>query len=133
MSVVLGCASTADRFDSAATLLDYGFANWSMVTPELPELPDVPVEKGMQDSVQAEAVSGGSLLVSKGKEAEITSEVKMSESLTAPVEKGQKIGKIIYKLGDETLQEIDVRAKDAVSEITFFSAFKVLLKSLLCY
>ncbi len=133
ISVVLGCASTADRFESAATLLDYGFANWSMVTPELPELPDVPVEKGMQDSVQAEAVSGGSLLVSKGKEAEITSEVKMSESLTAPVEKGQKIGKIIYKLGDETLQEIDVRAKDAVSEITFFSAFKVLLKSLLCY
>ena len=90
------------------------------------------MEKGMQDSVGAEAVSAGNLLVAKGKEGDITSEVSMSESLTAPVEKGQKIGKIIYKLGDETLQEIDVRAKDAVAEITFFSAFKALLKGLLC-
>ena len=133
IAVVLGSPSTKDRFADAAQLLDYGFANWAMTAPETPSLEPVPVTNGMQNSVAPEAPAGKSILVPKGKENDVVSQVTLAETLEAPVEKGQIIGKITYKLGDETLQETDIRAKTAVSQITFFSVFRILLKYTVCF
>lgn len=133
IAVVLGSPSTKDRFADAAQLLDYGFANWAMTAPETPALEPVPVTNGMQNSVEPEAPAGESILVPKGKENDVVSQVTLAETLEAPVEKGQIIGKITYKLGDETLQETDIRAKAAVSQITFFSVFRILLKYMVCF
>ena len=133
IAVVLGSPSTKDRFADAAQLLDYGFANWAMTAPETPALEPVPVTNGMQNSVAPEAPAGKSILVPKGKENDVVSQVTLAETLEAPVEKGQIIGKITYKLGDETLQETDIRAKTAVSQITFFSVFRILLKYMVCF
>ena len=133
IAVVLGSPSTKDRFADAAQLLDYGFANWAMTAPETPSLEPVPVTNGMQNSVEPEAPAGKSILVPKGKENDVVSQVTLAETLEAPVEKGQIIGKITYKLGDETLQETDIRAKTAVSQITFFSVFRILLKYTVCF
>ncbi len=133
IAVVLGSPSTKDRFADAAQLLDYGFANWAMTAPETPALEPVPVTNGMQNSVEPEAPAGKSILVPKGKENDVVSQVTLAETLEAPVEKGQIIGKITYKLGDETLQETDIRAKTAVSQITFFSVFRILLKYTVCF
>jgi len=133
IAVVLGSPSTKDRFADAAQLLDYGFANWAMTAPETPSLEPVPVTNGMQNSVAPEAPAGKSILVPKGKENDVVSQVTLAETLEAPVEKGQIIGKITYKLGDETLQETDIRAKTAVSQITFFSVFRILLKYMVCF
>ena len=133
IAVVLGSPSTKDRFADAAQLLDYGFANWAMTAPETPALEPVPVTNGMQNSVEPEAPAGKSILVPKGKENDVVSQVTLAETLEAPVEKGQIIGKITYKLGDETLQETDIRAKTAISQITFFSVFRILLKYMVCF
>jgi D-alanyl-D-alanine carboxypeptidase (penicillin-binding protein 5/6) len=133
IAVVLGSPSTKDRFADAAQLLDYGFANWAMTAPETPALEPVPVTNGMQNSVEPEAPAGKSILVPKGKENDVVSQVTLAETLEAPVEKGQIIGKITYKLGDETLQETDIRAKTAISQITFFSVFRILLKYTVCF
>lgn len=46
IAVVLHCASSTDRFESAKALLNYGFSNYALVTPELGELPAVPVTLG---------------------------------------------------------------------------------------
>lgn len=132
VAVVLGCASTADRFDSAATLLDYGFANWATTTPELPVLEPVPVLGGMAPTVKVKCPPAPSLLVPKGKESEVTSSVTLAETLEAPVEDGQTIGKIIYKLGTETLQELTITAAEEVKPMTFGAVFKILFRSLLC-
>lgn len=51
IAVVLGCTTTQERFDSAAQLLDYGFANWSCVDMELPNLSPIPVTNGMVSEV----------------------------------------------------------------------------------
>ena len=47
IGVVLGADSTDHRFQDAAALLDYGFANWKVTMPELPALERVPVSRGM--------------------------------------------------------------------------------------
>lgn len=46
IAVVLHCASSTDRFESAKALLNYGFSNYALVTPEPGELPAVPVTLG---------------------------------------------------------------------------------------
>jgi D-alanyl-D-alanine carboxypeptidase (penicillin-binding protein 5/6) len=101
-----------------------------MATPQAPQLSTVKVKNGMSDTVQTETAEGGNLLVPKGKEKEVKSAVTMSDTLEAPVEKGQVIGKITYKLGDETLKEVNITAKSSVSKIDFISCYKVLLRSL---
>ncbi|WP_101698018.1 D-alanyl-D-alanine carboxypeptidase family protein [Clostridium minihomine] len=133
IAVILGSSTTDDRFASAAKLLDYGFANWSMAAPETPILELVPVKNGMKSSVEPETLANPSILVPKGKESEVASQVVLSESLEAPVEKGQVIGKITYKLGEETLLESNIQAKEAVEKITFFSVFQLLCSCMIAF
>ncbi|WP_050697868.1 D-alanyl-D-alanine carboxypeptidase family protein [Anaeromassilibacillus senegalensis] len=131
IAVVLGAANTKDRFASAATLLDYGFANWAVAAPEVPQdaLAPVPVLNGMVDEVEATVTADGVLLVPKGREKEIQYQVSMGENLTAPVEEGQVLGKITCTLGDETLKEYNILAKTSVPEITFSAVFQLLFRN----
>ena len=133
IAVVLGCANTKDRFSSAASLLDQGFANWSVTVPTVPQesLTAVPVENGMLDSVEIQVDTSQGVVVPKGKKDQVTCKVELSESVTAPVKKGQKVGKVICSLEDEILAEYPVTAKGDVEEITFGSVWDLLIRQFL--
>jgi D-alanyl-D-alanine carboxypeptidase (penicillin-binding protein 5/6) len=133
IAVVLGSSSTKDRFSAASTLLDFGFANWSVTTPNLPSeaLQPVAVLNGMNSSVETTAVADGSILVPKGKATDIKYKVTFNETVTAPVTKGQIVGKITYTLGSEVVKEYNICAKTDVAEITFSSVFRLMAKYLL--
>ena len=87
----------------------------------------------MQSSVEPETTENPALLVPKGKESEVVSQIVVADSLEAPVEPGQIIGKITYKLGDATRLETDIRAKAAVEKMTFFSVFRLLCMGMVCF
>ncbi|MCY1714285.1 D-alanyl-D-alanine carboxypeptidase family protein [Caproiciproducens galactitolivorans] len=133
ISVILGASNTKERFSSAGTLLDYGFANWAVTTPALPKeaLKPVNVVNGMNSKVETTAETGGNILVPKGKTNEIQYSVTLNENVTAPVKKGQIVGKIVYKMGNEVLKECPICTKNSVEQITFGSVFRVLAKYLL--
>lgn len=133
IAVVLGSTTTKDRFAAASTLLDYGFANWSVTTPTMPPeaLQPVPVANGMNSMVETTATANESILVPKGKAKEIQYKVSMNDSITAPVAKGQIVGKITYTLGNEVVKEYNICAKTEVAEITFPSVFQLLSRYLL--
>ena len=132
ISVVLGCPDTKTRFSSAASLLDYGFANWSVAQPAIPKgaSNDVAVKNGMQPFVQTEVGAADSVLVPKGKAGAVKYQVIMQPEPAAPVKKGQQLGKVTCTLDGETLQEYPIRAKGSVSPITFRSAFLLLFRCL---
>ena len=96
IGVVLGSATGKERFTDAAALLDYGFSNYMIYTPGLPEeaLQPVPVANGMQSQVAVESAASGSVLLTKGREKDLKTEVKLSESVEAPVAKGQQLEKL---------------------------------------
>lgn len=133
IAVVLGSSNTKDRFAAASTLLDSGFANWSVTTPDIPPeaLKPVAVRNGMNGTVETVVKTDGSILVPKGKAGDIQYQITMNENVAAPVESGQIIGKISYTLGGEVVKEYNICAKTAVAQITFESAFKMLAKRLL--
>lgn len=132
IAVVLGAADTKTRFSTAATLLDYGFANWSVASPQVPEkaLAPVPVLNGMTDQVEATVTADGVMLIPKGKDADIQYQVTVGENLTAPVEEGQVLGKVTCSLDGEVLKEYNILAKTSVPQITFSSVFQLLFRQL---
>ena len=133
IGVVLGRATGTERFTDAAALLDYGFSNYMIYTPGLPEeaLQPVPVANGMQSQVAVESAASGSVLLTKGREKDLKTEVKLSESVEAPVAKGQQLGKIVYTLDGEVLTEYPITAAGDVEQISFFSALGILARELL--
>jgi D-alanyl-D-alanine carboxypeptidase (penicillin-binding protein 5/6) len=133
IAVVLGCSDTKTRFSSSAALLDYGFANYSVTKPSIPPEATAPVtvRNGMQSEVETTVDSATSLLVPKGKGGNVKYSVTINQDITAPVKKGQALGKVSCSLDGTLLQEFTIRAKTSVEPITFTAAFRLLLKKLL--
>ena len=132
IGVVLGADSGKERFRDAATLLDYGFANFESKELGLEEeLAPIMVEGGMEDevSISCEGVTG--LTVPKGEGKGITQTVDIPESLTAPVRKGDIVGRVVFTLNGEELASFDVTANDDVEEKSFGSILGLLLHSLI--
>ncbi|MCH4239977.1 MAG: D-alanyl-D-alanine carboxypeptidase [Oscillospiraceae bacterium] len=132
IAVVLGAGNTKDRFSTAATLLNYGFAGWSMTILCKPqgELAPVKVENGMTDSVPVRADLSGTMLVAKGKEKAMTGKIVLQPSVKAPVAKGQKIGEVVYSMDGKTICTRPVTASAAVSSISFSRVLRLLLMNL---
>ena len=135
ISVILGAESTADRFTDAAKLLDYGFANYSSITPQLPEenITTVEILKGMQTEVPVQCDINGKFLMKKGLEESITSETIINEDIEAPIAKGQQVGKIVYKSEGETLGEFPIIAAEDIAEINFKDVFALLFNSFISF
>lgn len=131
IAVVLGAGSTDDRFRDAAALLDYGFAGWSVTVPETPELTPVPVLRGMEETVGVRAGTMPEILMKSAEKGEVEESVAWKENLTAPVEEGDVIGRITYRLGGETVAQVDLTATESVEAVTFSSAFRYLLNGFL--
>lgn len=118
IAVVLGAPTSAERFASAKSLLDYGFANYAVNTQITAgdEVQKIAVEKGVDKEVDVVAGDSCSTLVKKGKEDNITKEIKIDETITAPIEAGQKIGTMTISRDGEVIADIDLNASSAVEK-----------------
>ena len=118
IAVVLGAPTSKERFASAESLLDYGFANYSVNTQVTAgeEIEKIPVEKGVLPEVGVCAGDSYSTLVKKGQEENIQKEVILDETITAPIEAGEKIGTMKITKDGNVLAEIDLCAKEAVDK-----------------
>ena len=105
IAVVMGSENSEDRFTSARNLLDWGFANYELYQPKLPDdvVLTVPVSFGDKDYVEIVMPEIPSVLINKGKAAEISVTVDVTESLEAPVAEGQKTGVVQVVSGDKII------------------------------
>lgn len=118
IAVVLGAPTSAERFASAKSLLDYGFANYAVNTQITAgdEVQKIAVEKGVDKEVGVVAGDSCSTLVKKGQEDNITKEIKIDETISAPIEAGQKIGTMTISRDGEVIADIDLNASSAVEK-----------------
>jgi len=132
IAVVLGAPTSNDRFNDARTLLDYGFANYDVekFAVKNQEFGNVVVRKGCVDSVKAVAKSDVSLLVSKGQKGKCEQEIFVPEYLTAPIKKGNSIGKIIYSKDGETVAEVELVAGEDIEKVSFGKYLLDIIKSI---
>ena len=133
ISVVLGSEYGADRFSDATKLLDFGFANFEAIEPELSseKLQPIKVNSGVFPSVDVTMKKVGEILIPKGKEKNIKTEVSVLPEVEAPVKAGQRVGNVAYKIDNEVLLECPVEASKTIKKLNFSSAFGILFRSFL--
>ena len=130
IAVVMGCETSQNRFSACKSMLDYGFANYAVITPELPEAAAIPVKLGVSDSVAAVPSQQSAILIDKAQKSLISYRTTLEESVTAPVSKGQRLGTLTILAGDQTLAEIPLVAQETVEKLTFGQMFIKLLRRL---
>ena len=130
IAVVLHCASSTDRFESAKALLNYGFSNYALVTPEPGELPAVPVTLGTAAEITPVLADETPLLIDKALAAGVETRVCVDESVTAPVEAGQTLGTLTITSGGQTIAERDLIAPESVGALRWGDVFLQMLRAL---
>ena len=128
IAVVMGCETSQKRFAACKSMLDYGFANFALVEPELPDASTVPVKLGVTDSVNAVPAGDGKMLIDKGQKSMVTTEIQLEEEVTAPVSQGQRLGTMTVKAGEQILAEIPLVAESSVEKLTWGQVYFRLLK-----
>lgn len=128
IAVVLHCSSSGERFQSAKELLDYGFAGYTLVTPdETAEIPAVPVLLGEVDAITPVLSEASPVLVEKGQAGKITTRVEVAEQVRAPVEAGQRLGTLTIQSDGSPLQAVPLVAPEAVARKSWWDVTKELL------
>ena len=120
VAVVLHCKTSVDRFESAKALLNYGFSNYALVTPQ-PEsgIPPVPVVLGRQESVTPVPEHSTPVLLEKALAAQVQTAIAVDETAQAPVAAGQRIGTMTVTAGEQLIAEIPLVAPEDVAALTF--------------
>lgn len=130
IAVVLHCASSTDRFESAKALLNYGFSNYALVTPEPGELPAVPVTLGTAAEISPVLADETPILIDKALAAGVETRVCVDESVTAPVEAGQTLGTLTITSGGQTIAERDLIAPEPVGALRWGDVYLQMLRAL---
>ncbi len=128
ISVVLG-ATGSNIYIDTRTLIDYGYENFTIhgMTEANEFQSEAPVKNGVLDSVKLKTADSLSVVLNKDQDPSlITKEVIINENITAPIEEGAVLGKVIYSLGDEILGEVNLIAEafvDLAPSLFNFSGF----------
>ena len=128
IAVVMGADTSTNRNNACKQLLDYGFANFAVITPELTEAEPVAVKLGKKNTVDAILGDSNGLLIDKARKNSITMELSMEEAVAAPVSRGQRLGTLTVKAGDQTLKEVPLVAAEGVERKSLGDLFSMVLK-----
>lgn len=125
IAVVLGAPSTAERFGSAAKLLDYGFANYSVVKGDelVGSIPNLPVQSGTADTVPVALEGNPNYIVKKGNADKVDKEINTNTICMAPIKKGDVVGQVVFRIDGEKIGENNIVAIADVDRIGFFDLF----------
>lgn len=120
IAVILNGKTSAQRFQDAQTLLNYGFSAYALKTivPEEP-LPPVKVTLGSQATVQPVPGPENKLLLEKAKAGTLSQSVTLEPAVQAPVAAGDRLGTLTITVGEETVAELPLLAGEEVPRITF--------------
>ncbi len=118
IAVIMGSDTRDTRNAAAQSLLDWGFANFSIYQSAGGEAGAASVIRGTQDFCRGETAPLA-VLLPRGKEKHVSVEQVLYTDLSAPIQVGNQIGVVRYWLEEEILTEIPITAVEEVPEIGF--------------
>ena len=127
IAVVMGAETSQERFAACKSMLDYGFSNYALVSPEVGTC-TVDVKLGTAEKVAAVPGETPQFLIDKAQQSSVTTQVLLEEAVTAPVSTGQRLGTLTVRVGEQTLAQIPMVAECAVERLSFWELFLLTLK-----
>ena len=129
IAVIMHAESSDSRNSDAKTLLNYAFANYRLLPLRSPDvLPPVRVSLGEADSVQPVYDGAQAALVPRSGLGELRYDIRLPDSVAAPVAEGQRLGTLIISSGGRTLFSVPLLSDCAVGRAGFASTLLELLK-----
>ena len=125
IGTVLGCPTW---FDTAETLLDYGFEHFRAETVFRKDEPvgSIQVHGGSQRTVTV--VSGSALSSALPANANFTVQYDYRKNLTAPIHKGEVLGMAYMRSGGEIIASTPLIAAEDIGEWNFIESLKNVLR-----
>ena len=117
IAVVLGVPNSQTRFDEARAMLDWGFASYTreeICRPGDLTGQQIPVKLGSRDHANVALGAGLTMLLKTGQKKGLSFETELPESLTAPVKKGQEIGRVNILLDGAIIAVLPAVAADNI-------------------
>jgi D-alanyl-D-alanine carboxypeptidase len=132
VAVVMGAATSDERFAAARGLLDYGFANYKILpAPSIDaQLTPVRVLRGREDTVNVRSIHPESFVVEKRSPNAIAQEILLVDDVQAPVVAGQTLGRVTVLIDGNKVAEYDLKAAVDVPKISWLDAFGKLGKEI---
>lgn len=132
IAVVMAAPDSKTRIADTETLLNYGFSKCRKYEDDdyASLQKKATVQRGKKDTVTAVQKNGFMYIDTEGKALDkIEKEIKIEKTVKAPVKKGQKIGEVIYKIGEEQLGTVPLVASESVPKQTLKDAMEEVLGS----
>lgn len=132
ISIVLGSTNSQARFNEARAMLDYGFNSYKRVSilqtgEKLGR--SIPVKLGITEEVEAAVGSGISMLLKQGQEKQLALEIELVEGVDAPIAKGDVLGVIRVKLGNQVIAKVPAVAAEDVGMPGLLEGFFLLMQN----
>lgn len=131
IAVIMKAPSTKIRFAEAQKLLDYGFNKFTYKKYASKDeiIENISVNKGVKSSIDVILEENAGTLIEKGKENQIVQNIELNDLVQAPIEKGQKLGKITFTIDGSVLSSVNLIAKESVNKINLFTMSKRVIYS----
>ena len=131
IAVIMKDDSSNSRFESAKTLLNYAFANYTLVSV-LPDggLGNVPVKLGKPDIVALTTSGKHNILMKRSEASDLEYTMDLPEYVDAPISAGTQIGMLTVTSPLGKVAEIPLLASNQVDRINSWQVFTALLQSL---
>ena len=121
IAVVMKAPDHKVRFQDATSLLNYGFSVAKLYEDENKEvIPALPVVGGVKETVNIISQKSFRYLDIKGQDfSSIKKEYVLPQNVTAPVQKGQKAGEIVYLLDGKQIGTVDLLFEENIEEARY--------------
>ncbi len=130
-AVALGCKESEQRFTACENLLDYGFSGYELYRISVKDdvLQPLPVTEGLSKDVDVRVKRLSTIVIPKGSSKRIEYTHTVTESLSAPVQYGEKVGEMRASLDGEEIFYSDIVTTKEVGELNFFSSLCIIISS----
>lgn len=121
IAVVLAVPEPKGHFRESMKLYNWGFARYEALklAAQGEKIREVPVEKGVDLTVDLVTAREVTAVIPRGTKDKVQARVEVPERLTAPLEKGRKVGDYAAVLDDKEVIRVDIVVAETVPEATF--------------
>lgn len=125
ISVVIGAPDSKTRFLESSNMLNYGFANYCnkrIIDSSKPLDLTVKIEGGKQKEITVKPSRDYSIFSQKNVQHAVDIDFRVNLGLSAPINKGDVVGKLLIFENGKEINYIDVISCERVKEKTYFDA-----------
>ena len=130
IAVIMKAPTSKIRFAEAEKLLDYGFSNfqYSKFSNENDILKSISVQKGVKDSIDLAYETSVGALVKKGESKNVEQTINIPEIISAPINKGDVIGNIVYTIDGNEVAKVNIVANESVEKNNIINMINYVFK-----